>query len=54
LRIIEQALGHIGVQIDLVGRRQAALGALETELRERQELLERRRGDALRSLTERN
>ena len=43
LRIVEQALGHIGVQLELVGRRQAALGALEAELRERKELLERRR-----------
>jgi DNA-binding transcriptional MerR regulator len=43
LRIVEQALGHIGVQLELVERRQAALGELEAELRERRELLETRR-----------
>jgi DNA-binding transcriptional MerR regulator len=45
LRIIEQALGHIGVQLDLVERRQAALDELRAELRERRALLERRRGE---------
>jgi MerR family transcriptional regulator, repressor of the yfmOP operon len=45
LRIIEQALGHIGVQLELVERRQAALDELRSELRERRALLERRRGE---------
>jgi DNA-binding transcriptional MerR regulator len=43
LRIVEQALGHIGVQMELVERRRAALEELATELRERRQLLERRR-----------
>jgi DNA-binding transcriptional MerR regulator len=43
MRIIEQALGHIGVQLELVERRQAALDELAGELRERRALLERRR-----------
>ncbi len=43
LRIVDQALGHIATQLDLVERRQAALGGLESELRERRALLEQRR-----------
>jgi MerR family transcriptional regulator, repressor of the yfmOP operon len=43
LRIVEQALGHIGVQMELVERRRAALDELASELRERRELLQRRR-----------
>jgi DNA-binding transcriptional MerR regulator len=43
LRIIEQALGHIGVQLELVERRSSALAELEGELRERRALLEQRR-----------
>jgi MerR family transcriptional regulator, repressor of the yfmOP operon len=45
LRIVEQALGHIAVQLELVERRQAALGQLERELHERQELLHQRRAE---------
>jgi MerR family transcriptional regulator, repressor of the yfmOP operon len=43
LRIIEQALGHIGVQLELVERRASALAELEHELRDRRALLEQRR-----------
>ena len=45
LRIVEEALGHIAVQLELVERRQAALGQLESELHERRELLHRRRAE---------
>ncbi len=44
-RIVDEALGHIAVQLDLVERRQQALGELEQELRERRELLLGRRED---------
>jgi MerR family transcriptional regulator, repressor of the yfmOP operon len=49
LRIIEQALGHIAVQLELVERRQAALGELEAELRERRERVYRRRAELAES-----
>jgi DNA-binding transcriptional MerR regulator len=45
LRIVEQALGHIAVQLELVERRQAALGQLERELHERRALLHQRRAE---------
>jgi MerR family transcriptional regulator, repressor of the yfmOP operon len=45
LRILDAALGHIAVQLELVERRQAALGELEDELRERRELVLRRRAE---------
>lgn len=43
LRIVEQALGHIATQLELVERRQAALAELAGELHERRERLEQRR-----------
>jgi DNA-binding transcriptional MerR regulator len=43
LRIVEQALGHIATQLELVERRQAALDGLRTELVDRRALLRRRR-----------
>jgi MerR family transcriptional regulator, repressor of the yfmOP operon len=43
LRIVDQALGHIATQLQLVERRQAALAELESELREREALARRRR-----------
>jgi DNA-binding transcriptional MerR regulator len=42
-RIVEQALGHIAVQLEMIERRQTALGELEADLRERRERLERHR-----------
>ena len=45
LRIVDQALGHIATQLELVERRQAALGELESELREREALARRRRAE---------
>jgi MerR family transcriptional regulator, repressor of the yfmOP operon len=42
LRIVDEALGHIAVQLELVERRQAALAELERELHERRELLHQR------------
>jgi DNA-binding transcriptional MerR regulator len=44
-RIVDQALGHIAVQLELVERRQAALEELGAELRERRALVERRRAE---------
>jgi MerR family transcriptional regulator, repressor of the yfmOP operon len=44
-RIVDQALGHIAVQLELVERRQAALDELAAELHERRARLERRRGE---------
>jgi len=45
LRIVDQALGHIATQLELVERRQAALAELESELREREALARRRRAE---------
>jgi len=41
-RILDQALGHIGTQLELVTRRRAELEKLEAELLERRELVRRR------------
>jgi DNA-binding transcriptional MerR regulator len=43
LRIVEEALGHVGRQLDLVRERQAELGKLEDELRSKRSRLRRRR-----------
>ena len=45
MRIVDQALGHIATQLELVERRQAALAELESELREREALARRRRAE---------
>ena len=42
---MDAALGHIATQLELVERRQAALGELESELREREALARRRRAE---------
>jgi MerR family transcriptional regulator, repressor of the yfmOP operon len=45
LRIVEEALGHLGLQLGLVERRKTALDELDAELRERRERLLARRAE---------